>query len=145
MENRFKGFASWDGQSKHEFVTQQAQGVLNTLLAAGANFYSYLGQEIMYVNGSVIDLVRRSELYLVLDQMQIPRLPYARDVALEVRYLARPLSIPIPERTLGTVKGVKEPKLRMSHYLRLPIRLWIKEVINSGILVNTTGEQKHED
>jgi hypothetical protein len=124
-----------DQNAKLAFVEQQATDLLNALVASGATFYSYCGQEIMYLNRWVTDVFRKEELLSALRwHLNVIDLPYAHDTLVSVRRQARALYKPTPEGTLGKVNGVKEPKLKMTKYLSMPIRTWIREVIESGIL-----------
>ena len=107
-------FPSYDPYAKQEYVDRIAKDLLDALIAAGAKFYTYCGQEIMYLNRWMTDIFRKAELVRALDwHLGVRGLPYALDVAISLRQQARPLYEPIPEGVLGTISGVKEPKLKI--------------------------------
>lgn len=137
-----KRFPRNDQNAKDAFISQQANDLLDTLVAAGAQFYYYCAQKIMYLQGQVVDLSSRAAVLSMLKrQMNIFDLAYARDTVEYLPYQARPLFRLFPEGSLGTVNGIKEPKPRMTRYLRKSVRPWIKEAIESGKLSQTNGEQ----
>jgi hypothetical protein len=127
---------SWHQQGeKLEYIDMLASDLLIRLRAAGATFYGYLGHDIMYVNGEVIDIFNQRELYQTIDQLWGPQdRPYAADVAASLRRQAKAFYTRIPEGTVGTVNQIKEPKRKMKRYLTKPIRLWVHEVLKSNIL-----------
>jgi len=102
--------------------------------------FCYCGQQIMYLNGQVIDLFRGSHVLSTLKQLKLADMAYARDTAVYLWHHAKPLYRPIPEGTLGTINGIKEPKLRMSRYMHTCVGHWIKQVIESGTLSPTQGK-----
>ena len=137
-----KRFARNDQNAKDAFISQQANDLLDMLVAAGAQFYGYCGQQIMYLNGQVIDLFRKADVLATLKrQMNIRELMYARDTVADLRAQAEPLYRPIPEGTLGTISGIKEPEPTMTRFLHARVALWIKEAIESGKLSQTQGVQ----
>jgi hypothetical protein len=140
-----KRFARNDQNAKNNFLYQQTNDVLNTLVAAGAQFYYYCALPIMYVRGQVVNLFSRAAVLSALkQQLNIFDLAYARDTAEYFRYHAGPLAQVIPEGDLGTVNGIKEPEPTMTRFLRKSVREWLKEAIESGKLSQTNGEQNED-
>lgn len=121
--------------AKLDYVSNQAGAILSDLIAAGAKFYRYGGEEIMYLFGEVVDIYRKTELLSALKRhLGVSGLPYAKDVAISLRYQAKPFYKPIPEKVFGTVNGVAESKKIMTKYLNKPARDWIHEVIVAGLV-----------
>jgi hypothetical protein len=135
-------FPWYEPTAKEEFIMKQVDDLLDKLIAAGAQFYSYCGQQILYINGQVIDLFRKSEVMDFLKRMNLADISYLRDIVELLRSRAKPLYQPIPEGTLRTIKGHTEPKLRMTRYLHTCVKQWVKHVIESGILSPTQGAQQ---
>ena len=128
-------FAWYNQNAKTNHVTSLASGLLSDLIAAGATFYSYGGEEIMFLGGEVIDIYRKQELLSALARyLNVSDLSYANDIAICLRNQAKPLYQPIPEGVLGTVNGVKESNKIMTKYLNKPVRSWIREVIAAGLV-----------
>jgi hypothetical protein len=114
---------------------QLAAQLLEILVAAGAKFYRYCGQEIMYLDGWVTDLFRKEEFLQAMEpHVTITDMTRANAVHLSFRRRARALAQPIPEEKLGKIGGVEEPPLRMTKSLRTPVRFWLRAVIESGRL-----------
>lgn len=128
-------FAWYDQNAKAAFIEQQASDLLTALTAAGAQFYYYCGQEIMYLDRWMTDIFSTEDLLSALRwHLNVTDLPYARDTAIRLRYQAKALYKPVPESVLGTIHGVKEPKLKLTKYLSKSVQTWIREVIESRIL-----------
>jgi len=145
MKRIRKRFARNDQNAKNNFLYQQTNDVLDTLVAAGAQFYIYCWQQIMYLQGQVVDLFRKEDVLAALKQhLNNFDVAYARDTAAHLRGLALPLAQVIPEGDLGTVNGIKEPEPRMTTFLHKSVRVWIKEAIESGKLSPTNGEQNED-
>jgi len=135
IETRSPRIPWYDPNAKADFVANQAHILLMALIDKGARFYTYGGEEIMYLNGEVIDIYRKQELLSAIGRyLNVPRIPYANDVAVSLRYQAKPLYKTVPERTLDTVNGVKESNKIMTKYLNKPVRNWIREVIVNGLV-----------
>jgi hypothetical protein len=133
-------FPWYEPTAKEDFIMNQVDDLLYKLIAAGAHFYSYCGQQIMYLNRRVIDLFRKSEVIDFLKELNLADIAYLRDIVELLRSRAKPLYQPIPEGTLRTINGHTEPKLRMTRYLHTCVKQWVKHVIESGILSPTQGE-----
>lgn len=125
-------FPWYEPAAKNAFIRKQIDDLITTLRARGARFYSYCGQQILYLNGQVIDLFRKSEVLTALAQSNLLPSSYARDTVELLHSAARPLYKPIPEGILGTINGIKEPKLRMTRYMHTCVAQWVKEAIENG-------------
>ena len=145
MKRIRKRFARNDQNAKDAFISQQANNLLDMLVAAGAQFYYYCALPIMYVRGQVVNLFSRAAVLSMLkQQLNIFDLAYARDTAEYFRYHAGPLFRLFPEGDLGIVNGIKEPEPTMTRFLRKSVREWLKEAIESGKLSQTNGEQNED-
>ena len=135
IQDRKPRFPWYDPYTKAVYIDRIANDLVDALIAAGAQFYSYCGQDIVYLNRWVTDLFRTQEVLSALDcLLNVSQLPYARDVAVSLRHQVKPLCRPVPEGVLGTMGGVKEPKIKLTKYLSDPARQWIREAIESGRL-----------
>jgi hypothetical protein len=125
-------FPWYEPAAKDAFVRKQIDDLITALVARDARFYSYCGQQIMYLNGQVIDLYRKSEVLTALKRLNLLPSAYARDTVELLHSVARPLYQPIPEGTLGTINRIKEPKLRMTRYMHTCVAQWVKQAIEYG-------------
>ncbi len=83
-------FAWHDQNAKITHVSIQANELLSDLIAAGATFYTYGGEEVMFLGGEVIDIYRKQELLSALARyLNVSDLSYANDVAISLRNQAK--------------------------------------------------------
>jgi len=125
------------------YVTKQdvASAIVRTLLARGGKFYTYAQQEILFLDGKVIDLYYSRDIRDVLIQtLKIPRSKVNKTLREYVRYLACRLEVLVPIGVIGTVNGIKEPKPRVTKRLTPPVRRWLEAALNSEKLQGVLNE-----
>ncbi len=127
-------FPWYEPQAKEHYINQQIDKLVMALLAHGAQFYLYRNLEVMYLNGQVIDLFRKSAVLAFLKKINLLPEAYAREVvelfrtSIDARYKV------IPVTAIGTVNGIKQPRPRMAPYLGSAEAHWLQQVIESGKL-----------
>ena len=125
------------------YVTEQqaASAILKTLIARGGKFYTYAQQDILLLDGQVIDLYYSRDIRDVLIQtLKIPRLKVCKTLREHVRNQAFRLQVNIPVGVIGTVNGIKEPKYRITTRLSKPARSWLQAALNSNIIQGVPNE-----
>lgn len=132
-------FPWYEPQAKDNYIDQQIDNLVTALLGRGAKFFTYGGQQVMYIDGQVIDLFRKNTVLAFLEQINLLPEAYARDTVELLRSQIRPLYRDIPRNTLGTINGIKEPRHAMTRYMHAKVGTWLKQVIESGMLSQTQG------
>lgn len=132
-------FPWYEPQAKQDYINQQIDILITSLLDRNAQFYLYRNMETMYVDGQVIDLFRKNDVLDYLKQVDLLPEAYARDVVELFRTRINALYTVIPLSGIGTVNGIKQPRPKMSRYLGSAEIFWLKHAIESSMLSQTQG------
>lgn len=133
-------FPWYEPQAKENYINQQIDILVASLLDRNAQFYLYRNMEIMYVDGQVIDLFRKNDVLDYLKQVNLLPVAYARDVVELFRTRINPLYTVIPLSGIGTVNGIKQPRPKMTRYLGSAEIIWLQQAIENSMLSQTQGE-----
>lgn len=132
-------FPWYEPQAKENYINQQIDILVTSLLDRNAQFYLYRNMETMFVDGQVIDLFRKNDVLDYLKQVDLLPEAYARDVVELFRTRINRLYTVIPLSGIGTVNGIKQPRPKMTRYLGSAEIIWLQHAIESSMLSQTQG------
>ncbi len=132
-------FPWYEPQEKEDYINQQINILITSLLNRKAQFYLYRNMETMYVDGQVIDLFRKNDVLDYLKQVNLLPEAYARDIVELFRTRINPLYTVIPLSGIGTVNGIRQPRPKMTRFLGSAEVNWLQHVVESGVLTQTQG------